>query len=258
MIYVKGADGKAKVVSAHLTDGELYYDKGKQDEYDRFWDLYQQNGERVNYRNAFAGYGWTADTFKPKYKMIPTGIYDALSMFSLCNVTAVGAENALDYRKFAHLLDFSQAAETNGTFYSARINYIDVDFSNSKNLQNCFSAEWNKTYLTDLTLKVSQKCTNYSNAFIYQVDLTNLTFVEGSVIAASISFNRSPKLTKASLLSIFTALSTTVTGRTVTVHRKAVNKAFETRDGANDGSTSQEWLDLIATRSNWTVSFSDL
>lgn len=234
------------------------YDKGKQDEYDRFWDLYQQNGTRINYRNAFSGNGWDIDTFKPKYKMVPTGAYGALSMFNLCNSGAKGDTKILDYREFAHLLDFSQATSAQATFYSTKMNYINVDFSNCTNLQTCFSAEWNKNYLSDLTLKVSEKCTNYSNAFAYCVYLKNLTFVEGSVIAASVSFNRSPNLTKASLLSIFTALSTTKTGLTITVHRKAVNKAFETSEGANNGSTSQEWLNLVATRSNWTVSLSDL
>ncbi|MBE6739702.1 MAG: hypothetical protein E7565_05230, partial [Ruminococcaceae bacterium] len=31
--------------------------------YDTFWDNYQQNGNRTNYENAFAGYGWNAETF---------------------------------------------------------------------------------------------------------------------------------------------------------------------------------------------------
>ena len=92
------------------------YDKGKQDEYDRFWDLYQDYGNRRSYRHAFAGYGWTVDTFKPKYKMTPIGSLNAVDMFNLCNGATAGEENALDYRKFAHLLDFSEATSAQGTF----------------------------------------------------------------------------------------------------------------------------------------------
>ena len=39
---------------------------------------------------------------------------------------------------------------------------------------------------------------------------------------------------------------------TVTFSQTAVNKAFETNEGANDGSTSTAWRELIATRPNWT------
>ena len=236
---------------------QAVYEKGKQDEYDRFWDNYQQNGERRRYRYAFADLGWTVDTFKPKYKMTLSAS-GAVGIFYLCNSGTKGDTNPLDYREFGHLLDFSQAADGQSAFYGAKMNYINVDLSNCTRLQSCFSGDYNSNYLSDLTLKFSEKCTNYTNAFGYCAYLINLTFVEGSVIASDLAFNRSPKLTKASLLSIFTALSTTVSGKTVTVHKTAVNKAFETSEGANDGSTSQEWLDLIATRSNWTVSLSEL
>ena len=49
------------------------------------------------------------------------------------------------------------------------------------------------------------------------------------------------------------ALSTTTTGLTVTFSKTAVDKAFETAEGANDGSTSPEWLALVATRPNWGI-----
>ena len=51
--YSKGAD-----------TGMAY---GKQAEYDAFWDAYQQNGERVQYQQAFAGTGWTDEIYNPKY-----------------------------------------------------------------------------------------------------------------------------------------------------------------------------------------------
>jgi hypothetical protein len=54
------------------------FEDGKKAEYDAFWDAYQQNGERVHYTGAFAGFGWTDETFKPKYDIRPTSILDNL------------------------------------------------------------------------------------------------------------------------------------------------------------------------------------
>jgi hypothetical protein len=36
---------------------------------------------------------------------------------------------------------------------------------------------------------------------------------------------------------------------------RAVNKAFETSEGANDGKTSTEWETLIGTKTNWTIAY---
>jgi hypothetical protein len=73
--------------------------------------------------------------------------------------------------------------------------------------------------------------------------LTDLIFVEGSVIAVSINLQHSP-LTKASFESVVAALSPTVTGQTATFSKKAKEAAF----------TADEWAALIATKSNWTFS----
>lgn len=46
------------------------YEKGKQTEYDRFWDEYQAYGTRTFYSQGFAGDGWKNKTFHPKYPII--------------------------------------------------------------------------------------------------------------------------------------------------------------------------------------------
>lgn len=46
------------------------YNKGKQDEYDTFWDEKQQYGTLTFYSYAFAGYGWTDKNYKPKYPIV--------------------------------------------------------------------------------------------------------------------------------------------------------------------------------------------
>lgn len=49
---------------------DAVYDKGKQAEYDKFWDEFQQNGNRDFYSYGFSGHGWTNENFKPKYPII--------------------------------------------------------------------------------------------------------------------------------------------------------------------------------------------
>ena len=41
--------------------------EGAKSEYDRFWDGYQENGNKISYRFAFYGSSWNDTTFHPKY-----------------------------------------------------------------------------------------------------------------------------------------------------------------------------------------------
>ena len=61
-------------------------------------------------------------------------------------------------------------------------------------------------------------------------------------------------ISKASLLSAFSCFADDVEGLTATFKRNRIDKLFETSDGANDGSTSAEWLALVDTKPNWTIS----
>ena len=89
---------------------------GMQTEYDRFWDGYQENGNRVNYGDAFAY--WNDEVFNPKYP---------LNNLTLC------------YRMFANfntysgrpIVDLVELCERKG---------IDLDFSNALRLAPKVSA----------------------------------------------------------------------------------------------------------------------
>jgi hypothetical protein len=87
---------------------------------------------------------------------------------------------------------------------------------------------------------------NYGGWFSYTSALVDIT-VAGYFIS-SVSFERSSKLSKASIQSIYAALSMAagMSDNTVTLSLVAVNKAFETSEGANDGSTSAAWQDLAS------------
>lgn len=61
-------------------------------------------------------------------------------------------------------------------------------------------------------------------------------------------------LSKDSIVSMMICLSAEVIGKTLTLSKEAVDKAFETSPGAADGSDSAEWQNLVASKPNWTIS----
>lgn len=233
---------------------EDVYESGKQAEYDAFWDSFQQNGKRGNYMGAFGGMGWTIDTFKPKYPIILNGLIVADYMFYAFNriSSADNEDDLFDFTEFNSKTDFSKSKRFTYTFANARIKNLYVDCSSAAEITWAFSSD-NGGYLDNLTLKVTPTTTRFVGAFQYQSHMKNLTFTEDSEIAASIDFQWSTKLTHDSVVSIINALSSTTTGLSVTISKTAVNKAFETSTGAKDGSTSAEWLALVATKTNWTI-----
>ena len=74
--------------------------------------------------------------------------------------------------------------------------------------------------------------------------LKNIAF-EGGKIEMSLNLQWSKKLTKTSIINVVNALGT-VTGKTLTLSTTAVTNAFGSTD-------SDEWKNLIATKSNWTI-----
>lgn len=66
------------------------YDKGKQAEYDRFWDSYQNYGKSTSYINSFAGTNWNDEIFNPKYPIITSAAPNrSNSMFYYTSITKI-------------------------------------------------------------------------------------------------------------------------------------------------------------------------
>lgn len=229
---------------------EATYNKswGMQTEYDRFWDAAQNNGTRTMYMGFFAGSSWDENSLKPKYIVKPTG-NGGYQLFMYCNY---GGKSKIDYRNIKEKIDLSELVNTSGLFQDAVMDYIDVDLTKCVQLSNGFSEGWGAGKKTTISLYITEKCTTFGGCFNSCTALTNLTFKEGSVIAATLNIQYSP-LTKASITSVVNALSSTATGQTLTLKLSAVNTAFETSSGAADGSTSAEFAALVATKTNWTI-----
>ena len=109
--------------------------------------------------------------------------------------------------------------------------------------------------LTTVPQLDTSKGTNFINMFSSCSSLTNLT-ITGSINASEMDLKAATKLSKASITSVVNALSASASGKSITFSKTAIGSAFETSSGAADGSASDEWLNLIATKSNWTISLS--
>lgn len=239
---VKIAENTPKVYEAGKAEGIA---EGKQAEYDAFWDNFQNKGAARRYDYAFAGQVWTEKIFRPKYNLIPT---NAQYMF------AYGALSGLDLtahlEKLGVTLDTSRSTSFDHMFYYGspyRVPAISTVGANA--LQSIF--QYCSVSTVDKLILRDDGSQTFKNPF------TGTKFgkliVEGVIGNNGFNIQDSTGLTHDSIVSIVTALSTTTTGLTVTFSKTAVDKAFETVEGENDGSTSAEWLALVATRSNWTI-----
>jgi hypothetical protein len=203
---------------------------GEKNEYDRFWDGFQQNGKKVNYRYAFSGTGWTLKTLKIKYpiKIVDAAVTtrNAIGMFMYFNMLNKG--NVADFTEICKMFDFSECKAATNLFSNAVIDNITADFSNAERMDGTFNgADGGGGYIKNITLTVSEKCTDYIGCFSYQSNLTNLIFTDGSVIAADVSFAQSKSLSDESVQSIINALGAVETAKKVTFHTDVLLRLTE-------------------------------
>lgn len=189
----------------NIIDFTEYYEIGKQAEYDRFWDSFQQNGTRKKYFYAFAGTGWNPDTFNPKY---PIKIVERRTADRYCESMFAGFMNDSPKNLMSltpEVVDFSEAKLIQNTFDNACFDTVTVDFTNATSLYNAFVSHKGGA-IRVINLKVTDKCTNYSGAFQGCANTEEINFTVDSVIAATVDFKSCTKLTLASAKSILTAL----------------------------------------------------
>lgn len=215
--------------------------------YDEFWDDYQAYGNRTICDSMFAGNSWTSNTFKPKYTIKPER---AQHMFLFTGITGDLVELC---EKQGITLDFSNCTLFNNLMVNAmgitRIGVIDA----RKRTDDGMMFYRMDALVTFEKFIVSETTPFNYNSFYSVENLENLT-VEGVIAQNNFNVQWSTKLSKSSIKSIINCLSTTTSGLTVTLSRIAIDNAFETSSGLADGSTGTEWLNLVATKPNWTIS----
>ena len=224
------------------------YEKGRQDYQDKFWGVMTNYGKgNTDMRSSFGGEGWTDENFTPLYDFKP--IY-AKNMFFASHIKNL----AKCFEDYGTKLDVSLITSTSDMFSFSTITRIPyLDFSNVTSLGYAFD---NATSLEIIDgIKITEKCTAFGNAFRGVKNLRRM-IVSGTIGASGLDLHWSVLLDKESINSIINALSTTTSGLTVILSKTAVNTAFATSEGASDGSTSEEWNALMATKTNWTISLS--
>lgn len=177
---------------------EEVYETGQQSEYDRFWDNYQDNGNRFKYEYAFSGAGWTSETFKPKYDISPTSTYCMFAGSCIGNLIS-----ALE--KAGVILDTSKDTSTSYFMQNSKITHLPTyDARSRPNIDYFIYNNKELEYIEKIILKDdgSQKFNKYS--FYENEKLKEIRF-EG-VIGNDISISSSPLLTHDSLMSVINAL----------------------------------------------------
>lgn len=234
MTFIPNTDGVQLTANYHKS-------WGMQTEHDRFWDTILLNGEITDCSNLFYGPTWTDETFKPNRDIKPIR---ANYMFM---------DSRVKTTPYLNKVDFSNCAAVVQTFYRSSVEELGtLNFGAvvsgwnglQQTLQSC-------TKLRKIGLLIPPRDKKAQvDTFSSLSALIEITF--GGTIYMSISFAKSP-LIKASIISVITHLADDVTGMTATFNKAAVDKAFETSEGANDGSTSAEWLAQVDTKPNWTI-----
>lgn len=233
-VYGKGSnDG----YNGGLAEG---IEEGKQAEYDRFWDNFQQNGNRKEYRYAFGGDGWTKETFKPKYDLKPTSAQQMFAGFSTVYEKTSIAECL---EQAGVILDTSNSTNCQQMFYACRsVEIPNINLGSATNASNLF---YDALYLKKVEITVPESCplTVYSNWFGGCKELEDLT-VNG-VLKYSLDLSKSTKLTKDSIDSVLYALANNPTSvQTLTLSATAVNAVY----------TPEQWEILVATFApNWSL-----
>ncbi len=235
----------AERLAAVSENMQRVYDAGKTAEYDSFWDSYQQNGNRAEYSEAFSGHGWRQNTFLPKHRIQPLYAY---RMFCSHNAGGTAYDLEAHLQELGVTLDFSKCTGFQYGFSTANLTRVGViDCSSATAITNLFT----DTQVQTVDCLVVPDTLLLTNVFTNAFYLSHIIF-EGT-IGKTLHIQDCP-LDKESILSILNCLSSTSNGMELCLAKEAVNRTFETESGAMDGSTSEEWKNLIADKNNWVIS----
>lgn len=226
---------------------EAGVEAGKKAADDAFWDVVQVDGTRESYMCAFIS--WGCEYIHPKHKVVPKTADSR-------NQTFCSSKSLKRVEK--EYFDFSQCPKgttVQSGWYYTFYQCPDLEVVEDVGINNAYS--FNSTFSSSPKIHTIEciypdENTTFSDTFNWCDALVYLR-VNGTIGKNGFNVRYSKKLDKESHISVINALSTTTSGLTVTFSKTAVNKAFETSTGANDGSTSAEWAALVATRTNWTI-----
>ncbi len=216
----------------HEAGMQTGYETGLQAEYDRFWDRYQEKGDRSNYGNAFCGIGWTDETFRPKYDLKASNVSQ---MFREAKLTDL--KKAL--KDWGVSLDTGSAAYFTQCFQLSSVTAVPVlDMRSAINTTQAFGY----APVTEIEKLIVSEQTPWSDTFISCSKLTEVRF-EGQIGTDGLSFAHSKQLSYESLMSVIGCLkdySSEGTTHTVTLGAENLEKLTDAEKA-------------MATEKGWTV-----
>lgn len=169
---------------------------GKREEYNNFWDAFQVNGTRTDYRYAFRAKEpiWTETNFKPKYDLKPK---NAVYMFSSFKLNFPECLNG-------RVLDFSEATTMEYCFSNYTGTYLPtIDLTSCTKTDGALG--WCYNLKTIEKIIVNENTPLPSNLFTSNSVLENVTF-EGVIGQSGLNLSVSSLLTHDSLMSAINCL----------------------------------------------------
>lgn len=223
------------------------FDAGRAAECLAFWNAFLAGAEDGTFRRAFAGNQWGLRNFFPTRDIKPVG--DASQIFydfgsSENDVKDAAGDLAQRFRDCGVVLDTSKATSLSYAFAYARISCIpEIDVTGLVGSSpELFAYTW--YYLTKIEKIITSETVTYNDWFVNCAALAEIRF-EGK-IGNDINLQWSTKLSNASIESLLNAACNRPdpdgNPMTVTLSKTAVDKAYETSEGANDGSVGNNWV----------------
>lgn len=211
-------------------------------EYDRFWDIFQEYGERTNYNYAFYnnsnGSCWTEENIRPKYPIIPT---EAQYLFAYSKIE----DMELFLKEHNIVLDFAKTTgilPLNYLLMSSKItNFPTIDVSGHTKLTNIFRLA---TKLRVAKLK-GVKSNQIFDAVYQNCSLLEEVYIDG-VVGTSISLQWSSKLTIESAKNLIRCLANLIDtnpfAMTITFHGNVWSLLDAEGNASPNGNTWKEYI----------------
>lgn len=191
-------------------------------EWDIFWDVFQDKGERTNYNYAFYSSGnsqsaWNDDNFKPKYDLNMVYAQNTFYNAKITNLKQILIDCGVSLNITATQMYYTFCA-------SAATHIPEVGSTKCTNIQNCFLSCGNLVSIDKLILSNTANCT-CNNALVSCPVLEEIRFSE-DIRPVGLNLSNCTKLSHDSLMSLINALadkSGDVSGTTWSVNLGATN-----------------------------------
>jgi hypothetical protein len=223
------------------------------------WKIIQNEGKRTSYVYAF-GSGFTKENFKPLYNFDITnanGMFSNFGRFMIGEGTVMSEKINLREILEDRGIEFSTERCTNFAGFALNSYITELPTINLKSVTSVGSIFDEATVLEKIEkLVVHEHNVFHATNGFRKCEKLKSMLVEGT-FNSSVNFSSCP-LDKATIESIYTALSETTNGLSVTFKKSAVNTAFGIDvDNETTFPEGSEYYNIRHSRDNWNVVYAE-